>query len=422
MAATKISHSISIKRILFHFFIMAALMATTSHHKLMIAVLALLSIFPPLATDMYLPALGAVASELHASASATELSISMFFLGLGFGQILIGPMIDAYGRKLPLMLSTIIFTLSSILLLFIQDIAIFNALRFVQAVGACGGMVISRAIVTDVYAGQDAAKVMTILVMLMTIGPIASPTLGSLILTGFGWHAIFMLLVAIGAIALILSKLFISETLPAEKRVQRPFAGAWANAKILLRQPGFIVPVLTASFAQAGMFSFITGSSNVFQGIFGLNALHYGLAFAAIAISLFIYGSINKMLLGRLSPIQILSSTLPVYVLMALVTVGVSGTASLWLYMTALWFTIGFVSLLSSNGMALAMGAARERAGTGSALLGVCQFGLAFVVSSAVALGSGSLSALPMSLGIFIPAVISCLIWFFARKTLTEKS
>ena len=384
--------------------------------RAMIAVLALLSIFPPLATDMYLPALGSVAEDLNASASATELSISMFFLGLCVGQMIIGPLIDAYGRKLPLILATLLFTVSSALLVTIQDITLFNILRFVQAVGACGGMVISRAIVTDVYEGQDAAKVMTILVMLMTIGPIASPTLGSLIFTGLGWHAIFVILVVVGVCALVLSQLFIPETLAVEKRVQRPFMDAWHNAKILLRQPRFIVPILTASFAQAGMFAFITGSSNVFQTIFGLNALQYGLAFAAIALSLFIYGSLNKVLLSRFSPVQILTVGLPVYMLMALLTVFVSDTNSLWIYMTSLWFTIGFVSLLSSNGMALAMGAARKQAGTGSALLGVCQFGLAFIVSSAVAMGSGSLNALPLSIGIFIPATIACILWLLCRK------
>lgn len=419
MAATKIIHSISIKRTLFHFFIMATLMVTTSHHKLMIAVLALLSIFPPLATDMYLPALGAVASDLQASASATELSISMFFLGLGVGQVIFGPMIDAYGRKLPLLLAATLFIISSILILFVNDIVLFNLLRLIQAVGACAGMVISRAIVSDLYQGHEAAKVMTILVMLMTIGPIVSPTLGSILFTTLGWHSIFVLLVLIGITALILAKLFIPETLPPERRVQRPFRDALANAKILIRQRNFILPVVVAAFAQSGMFAFITASSNVFQHVFQLSALQYGVAFAVIAMALLTCGQVNKVLLNHFSPTQILSVALPVYASMALMTTVMSSTSTLWMFALPLWFSIGFVSLISSNGMALAMGAARERAGTGSALLGLCQFSLAFLVSSCVAFGSGSDTALPMSLGILLPSTIATIIWWVNKKSLS---
>ncbi len=392
-------------------------MPNKSHEIMMIVVLALLSIFPPLATDMYLPALGSVAQDLHTSSSAAELSLSVFFLGLCLGQLIMGPLIDAFGRKLPLIIGTVIFTLSSIALIFIDNIFVFNILRFIQALGACSGMVISRAIVTDVYQGKDAAKIMTLLVMLMTIGPIVSPTLGSFIFEGLGWRAIFVLLVIVGICALLLTQRYIPETLKQEQRVQRPFKDALTNSKILLKQKSFIVPVLIAIFVQAGMFAFITGSSGVFQGIFGLNTLQYGLTFAAIAISLLVFGQINKILLDCFSPEQILQKGLVAYVVMALITTFFNNTTSIWFYVIPLWFTIGFVSLLSANGMSLAMASARERAGIGSALLGVLQFGLAFIVSSCVAAG-GSQNALPMSLGILIPALLAWLIWLCNKKSL----
>lgn len=389
-------------------------MVSKSQSTVIIAVLALLSIFPPLATDMYLPALGAVASDLNTQAAAAEISLSIFFLGLAIGQLIMGPLIDGYGRKIPLLLGTLIFVLTSIALIFTQDIHAFNALRFLQALGACAGMVISRAIVTDLFEGQQAAKNMTVLVMLMTIGPIISPTLGSLIYTGLGWRSIFTVMVVIGVIALLLSQAFIPETLSTEKRTQKPFPDALKNASILIKQRRFMVLVLTASFVQAGMFAFITGSSGVFQGIYGLNALHYGLAFAAIALSLFIFGSLNKKLLDHYRPAKILSLGLPVYVVMACITAAVSGSENIWIFTIPLWFTIGFVSLLSSNAIALAMGAAAERAGAGSAVFGVFQFGIAFIVSSCVAVG-GSNSALPMSLGILLPALLALIVWSFKR-------
>ena len=389
-------------------------MKATSHGGLLIAILALLSIFPPLATDMYLAALGHLARDLNTSASAAEMSLSIFFLGLGVGQLIMGPLIDGYGRKIPLLFGTLLFIFSSIALIFVQDIVLFNGLRFLQAIGACAGMVISRAIVADLYEGQEAAKKMTVLVMLMTVGPIISPTIGSLLYEGFGWRSIFVVMVIVGLTALILSKLYISETLAREKRTKSPFKVVIENAKILLFQNNYIVPVIVGAFVQSAMFAFITGSSGVFQGIFKLDALHYGFAFAAIAVALFVFGSINKKLLDHYKPVQILTAALPIYVCVAIVLNLVAGTENLWIYCIPLWFNIGFVSLVSASAIALAMGAARERAGAGSALLGVLQFSIAFLVSTAVAIG-GTDTTLPMSLGILIPAILACGLWFWKK-------
>lgn len=376
-----------------------------------IAVLALASIFPPLATDMYLPALGAMANDLNTTAAAAEFSLSVFFLGLGVGQLILGPLIDAYGRKLPLLIGISIFILTSIALVFTDNIILFNILRFLQALGACGGMVISRAIISDIYTGQDAAKNLTILVMLMTVGPILSPTIGSLLFAGLGWRSIFVVLVMIGIIAFVLVKQAVPETLAPEKRVAQPFRSAAKNAKLLIGNPRFILPTLVANLAQAAMFAFITGSSGVFQGIYGLDALDYGFAFALIAISLLVYGQINKKLLNILQPTQILSRGLPIYALMGLLCLLMVGTPHLWAFMLPLWLSIGFVSLVSANAIALAMSAAKASAGTGSALIGVFQFSMAFTVSSLVAWG-GTHSALPMSLGIFIPALCAMALWW----------
>ena len=377
----------------------------------MTAVLALLSIFPPLATDMYLPALATLATDMQTTSAHAEFSLSIFFLGLCIGQLIVGPAIDAYGRKLPLLCGAAIFTLTSIAMYFVQDITVFNTLRFLQALGACCGMVISRAIVTDLYEGPQVAKTMTVLVMLMTIGPIVSPTLGSLLFEAFGWRSIFLLLVLIGITAFILAKRIIPETLAPEKRVQRPFYDAFKNAAILIRKPSFVACILTGCLVQAGMFAFITGSSGIFQGVYGLSAFDYGLTFAGIGVALFCFGRLNHQLLNHFTPQQILSYGLPFYTIMAILTVLASATHSLWILIIPLWLTIGMVSLLSANSMSLAMINSRERAGVGSALLGVFQFGMAFIVSSAVAVGGGH-NVYAMSFGIFIPACLACVVWF----------
>ncbi|MGJ8547179.1 MAG: multidrug effflux MFS transporter [Sulfitobacter sp.] len=378
-------------------------------------VLGLLSIFPPLATDMYLSAMGVMAEALQASHAAAELSLSLFFLGLCAGQFIMGPLIDAHGRKLPLLFGTALFVVTSILLTVTDDIVLFNGLRFLQALGACAGMVVGRAMVNDLYEGRQAAKMMTLLVMLLTIGPIVSPTLGSLLLEAFNWRAIFAVMVLVGIVAFVLSLLVLPETLPKERRLASPFRAGAASAKVLLGQRDFMVPVLIAGLVQGGMFAFITGSSGVFQGVFGLSAFAYGMLFAGIATSLLIFGQVNQWLLNRYDPQQILPVGLPVYVALGAAVTMLSGTQTLWVLAVPMWFAIGMVALISANAMSRAMAVTRERAGIGSALLGAVQFGIAFTVSSSVALG-GTGTPLPMALGLLVPGAGALCLLLWARR------
>ena len=378
--------------------------------------LGLLSLFPPLATDMYLAALGDLAVSMTASHTAAEFSLSVFFLGLCVGQLLIGPLTDACGRKGPLLAGTALFTATSIALPLMNDIGWFNTLRFVQAIGASAGMVVGRAVVRDLYEGQRAAQVMTVLVMLLTLGPILSPTLGSLLLGAFGWRSIFATMALISGVAFVLTVTVLPETLPAAQRKKRPFAQGVQTAKQLLSSGKFVTMALVAGLVQGGMFAFITGSSGVLQGVFGLSPIAFGIAFAAIAAALIIFGRVNGVLLRRFGPAQILRAGLPLFVVAALTLVLVSGTASLWVFIVPLWLSIGIVGLLSANAMSITMELADAGAGMGSALLGACQFAIAFTVSSCVALG-GTGTALPMTLGLFLPAGLATLLFFgFAHR------
>ncbi|MEP2438644.1 MULTISPECIES: multidrug effflux MFS transporter [Alphaproteobacteria] len=380
------------------------------------ATLGLLSLFPPLATDMYLAALGELAASMNATHTAAELSLSIFFLGLCFGQILIGPLTDTYGRKRPLLVGTVLFTVTSIALPLMNDIAWFNALRFLQAIGASAGMVVGRAMVKDLYQGQKAAKVMTVLVMLLTLGPIASPTMGSLLLEAFGWRSIFATMALISLVALTLSVVSLPETLPAQDRQPAPIHDGLKAAKRLLSQRGFVTMALVAGLIQSGMFAFITGSSGVFQGIFGLSSIGFGIMFAVIATALIIFGRINGILLNRFSPEQILKTVLPLFAASTILLTLLSQTDSLLVFVVPLWVSIGLVGLLSANAMSLAMELTKAAAGMGSALLGAIQFALAFAVSSFVAVGGAS-TALPMALGLAIPACAASLLYFVARRS-----
>ncbi len=377
---------------------------------LVICVLALLAVFPPLATDMYLAAIGDVAEAMNADDASAELSLSVFFLGLCLGQICVGPLVDAFGRKLPLLGGALLFTLTSAGLLMVDDIVVFNGLRFLQAIGACTGMAVGRAIVTDLYEGRKVAKVMTVLVTLMTLGPIVSPFLGSLLLTAFGWRSIFVTLVIVGLAALLLTMIIIPETLPPEDRKPGAMRQAIRHYATLATRRSFIVPTVVTALVQAPMFAFITASSGIFQGGFGLTSTAYGILFGVVASSLVVFGQINNLLLNRFGPKQLLNGGLPVFAIFAFLLVTVSGSDQLWLVVGVLWFTLGMVGLLTANGMSVAMAGSPEAAGLGSAGIGAIQFGIAFSTSSVVAL-VGTSTATPVAVAMLVSAVLAFGLW-----------
>jgi DHA1 family bicyclomycin/chloramphenicol resistance-like MFS transporter len=201
------------------------------------------------------------------------------------------------------------------------------------------------------------------------------------------------------------------ETLPASARKARPLIDGARAAGMLLSQRRFVVMALVSGFVQGGMFAFITGSSGVFQGIFGLSALEFGIMFAVIAAALIIFGKVNGVLLNRYNTTQILTAGLPVFVASTVVLASVSSTQSLWVFVLPLWISIGMVGLLSANAMSITMELSGKGAGMGSALLGAVQFAVAFTVSTCVALG-GTDTALPMALGLFIPASFATILFF----------
>lgn len=380
-------------------------------YALLVSVLALLSVFPPVATDMYLSAMDQIAESFGVGEGAVELSLSLFFFGLCIGQLILGPLIDAYGRKGPLLAGAVIFTVSSIGLLLTDNIVIFNCLRVFQAVGACAGMVVGRAMVTDLYEGRMVAKTMTILVMLMTLGPVIAPFAGSLFLLAWGWQSVFIAMVVLGFLAGGLGAGVLPETLPHAHRGEAPFKAAFKGYGQLLVNPAFILPALVASLIQAAMFAFITGSSGVFKGIFGLSNMQYGILFGVVAAALVIFSQVNNWLLNRFEPVDLISRLLPVFVIFAAALYLVSGTSNMFVLLVPLWLSIGFVGLLSANAMSVAMEAARGRAGIGSALMGACQFGMAFLCSSAVAVMEAD-DASPLALGILVPSALALLVWF----------
>lgn len=380
----------------------------------LIPLLGLLSIFPPIATDLYLSAIGRMQQDFQAPDGGIELTLSIFFLGLGAGQLLYGPAIDAFGRRRPLLIGAGVFCLASIGALLARDLELFTLMRFIQALGACSGMIIGRAVIADLFEGAEAARAQTLVMAVVSIGPICAPFLGSLLVSVAPWRSAFVAMLAMGALALILAFRFLPETLPPAGRTPLApgrIAARWSG---LLASRAFMAPALTGGFGMAAMFSFITGSASLFMERFGLSETGYGAAFGAVALGLVISSQLNARLLMRHAPGAILSVAAPAQAAAAVALLLALELDAGWLILPPLWLAVACVGFIGGNATAIAMQAARGAFGAGSALMGAVQFGLGFAVTAAVSAAPGGPGA-GLGLGMAGGASAAALVWFLDR-------
>lgn len=335
--------------------------------------------------DMYLPSLPALGRDLNADAAAVQLTLSTFFIGLALGQAIYGPLADRFGRKGPLYFGVVVYIAASIGCALASDIKALIALRLMQALGGCVGIVIARAVVRDLYGHQESARMFSVLMLVMGVAPILAPLLGGYVLIWFGWRAIFWSLALFGLSCLIAAATILPETRP--EHTQRPnLFSAIAGYGRLLGDRRFIGYTLAGGLAQAGLFAYISGSPFVFIDVFGVPAQHYGWLFGLNAFGLIVASQINRRLLARFSTDQLLKraniANASFGILLAVIAwSGVGGLPGLLLplfgYITALGFTF-------PNAAAGALAPFGDRAGSASALLGSVQFSLAAVAGGAV--------------------------------------
>src|SRR3954468_4425723 len=211
-------------------------------------VLGLISAVGPFAIDMYLPALPTIGRALDASPGAVQASLIVFFVALGLGQVIYGPVSDMVGRKPPLYFGLLLFAAGSIGCALAPSIEWLVALRFVQGLGACAGMVVPRAVIRDLHTGNDAARLMSLLMLVFSVSPILAPLTGSVLIDNFGWRAVFWAVTLAAAFSLALLATSVQETRPPEERVGSSFGSALQAYGVLLRDPYFLGLSLIGGF------------------------------------------------------------------------------------------------------------------------------------------------------------------------------
>lgn len=385
----------------------------------LIVVLAMLSAFAPFATDMYLPGFAQMATAYNTDHSRIEGTLSAFFLGLALGQAIYGPLIDRFGRRLPLLFGVALFALATLGCLLTRDIDVFTGLRVLQAMGGCAGMIVGRAVINDLYGPTESARALSLMLMLMTLAPIVAPLLGGWILIFAGWQAIFGFLLAFSAVCAALVWFRVPETLPVERRTRLHLPSIFQRYAALLRRPAFIMPALVGALANSSMFAYITGSPFIFMGRFGLTEQQYGLLFGSAALGIMIGAQANRIGLRRLPVKTMLGAALSLNLSAAAVLLAVAGTEHVAVFAPPLWFVIASLGFINGNAAAIAMSASGEHAGMGSALIGVLQFTCAFTVSSLVAASQNG-TAYPMAIAMVTVSMLANVLWIVSSR-LREK-
>ena len=374
----------------------------------LIVVLGLLVAIAPLTIDMYLPSLPSIALDLHTTATAVQLTLAGTLLGLAVGQLFIGPISDAVGRRTPIIVGLGVHILASLLCLLAPNIAVLGALRVLQGLGTAAAAVVASAVVRDRFSGPMAAKVFSQLMLVIGVAPILAPTLGSQVLRLTAWQGVFGTLAVLGGAILLLAIFALPETLPRELRRTGGIRGTVRDYRALLRDRTFVGLVLVAGLSMASLFAYVAGSSFVYQGQYGLDTQQFGLLFGAGATALIGASQLNVRLLNRFAPQPILIVGLIVGSVGAIVLVvfAATGFGGLPALVGALLLVLAAGGIALPNAPALALTRHGEAAGTASAVVGAAQFGIGAVAAPVVGiLGTDALAMAVVVAGAMILAL-----------------
>lgn len=392
----------------------------TRHHICLILLLGLMTAFDAMTIDLYLPGFSAIRSCFDTDVGTVQMSLSVFLVGLALGQAICGPFIDRFGRLLPLLTGLVLFVLTSVVIAMSPNIGIFIGGRFFQGLGAAVGLVIPRAIISDLFDGGSTAKIYSLLMQVMLIAPIIAPPVGSLMLHYFDWTAIFWLLAFLGLATLLGTIFTIKETLPKSARISAKQFHLLKGYADLLRNRSFLRLNLSGGFVMSSLFAYISASPFIFTEYFKLSPTHFSYLFAVNAIGMVLSGQLNFFLLRNWTDCQLLS----VGILMHVGATGILFVAifanvnNFYIIAGLIFISLASLGLVCGNMVSVIMKSTREHSGSASAFFGVTQY--VFGSLAGVALGllhDGSMR--PLTIVMLICAVAARLL--LGRTNMVEE-
>ncbi|MDT0264763.1 Bcr/CflA family multidrug efflux MFS transporter [Streptomyces sp. DSM 44915] len=368
---------------------------------LIVLILGSLSALPPLSIDMYLPALPEVADSLGTGAATVQLTLTACLLGLGLGQLVVGPMSDQLGRRWPLITGMACYVVASVACAFAPTVELLTACRLLQGLSGAAGVVIARAIVRDLYEGVAMARFFSTLMLVSGVAPILAPVFGGQLMRFTDWRGIFLVLAFLGLLLIGVVLRWLPETLPAERRDSGGVPAALRAMGGLFRDRVFLGHLLVGSLVFAALFAYVAASPFVVQEIYGASPQTYSMVFMANSIALVLMSQVNgKILIGRVPVHRIMSLGLLLVTLSAVallvMTSGIVGEPSLLVISVGLFCLMGSMPLVLPNANSEGLDRAPHAAGAASALLGASQFFIGAIASPLVGV-AGEHTAVPMA-------------------------
>jgi DHA1 family bicyclomycin/chloramphenicol resistance-like MFS transporter len=387
------------------------------------AVLSLLTAVGPLSVDMYLPSLPDIGRELTAAPAQVQLTISFYLVGFALGQIVYGPISDRHGRKPVLLAALALFSTAGLACALASSIEVLIVARFLQAFGGSGAVVLARAIVRDLYSGARAGREFSLMGAIMAVAPTIAPLIGSVLQAAFGWRAIFVSLVAVGAVAATVVGCLLPETLKSRAPEPLSLLSTMRVYRTFMKHSAFLahLGIVTCSFM--GLFAWISGASFVLQDLYGLSALEFGVAFA-LGSAGYMLGTVlaaaivTHIGLDRTIGLGGLALAGGGLAMVGAVMLGLTSPASLVL--PAALYLAG-LGLAMPQGFAGAMSPFQDRAGAASSLVGFVQQTSAAALGAIVGHTLGQ-TAWPLAVAIAAMGCLTLVIWMFSRGIRAQKN
>lgn len=378
----------------------------------LIVLLGSLVMVGPLAVDMYLPSLPDIAADLAAHPAEVQQTITTFLLGFAVGMLVYGPVSDRYGRRPVIACGLALFLAASLLCAAADGIGMLTLGRVLQAIGGGAASALARAVAKDMFSTEGAARVLSLMAMVMAVAPLLAPTVGGQILLIADWRAIFHVLAAFGAAGLLATLTLLPESLPASARVGIRLLGAFAAYGRIITDRRALADLVSGSFNSAAMFAYITGTPFVYIEYFGVSPQWYGALFGVNVIALVVASALNARYVGRFGLLRTTRLSIAIGAAggVALLAAGVTGIGGLWGVAAPLLLVVGVQAPVGANCTARLMGLFPASAGAASALFGATRFGLGAAASALVGMLH---DATPLAMCAVVAAC--CLIAFAAR-------
>jgi len=381
-----------------------------------VLVLGALTALGPFSVDLYLPAFPAVEHDFQTTATAVQLTLTATTIGFAIGQLLVGPWSDKVGRRMPLIIATVLHIGSSLGIVLAPDIVWVGVFRVLQGVGAAGGGVVAMAMVRDLFGGLPLVRMLSRLALVSGLAPILAPVIGSQLLRIVDWRGIFVFLTIYGVLVALAAIFFLVETQPAARREDSGHSTMLQRYKALFSDRVYVGTIVIAGMTFSGLFAYLTSTPLLFQQIYGMSAQEFGLAFAVNSVGVVLGVQSSSRLAKYLAPQWILLGAVSL-MLSSAVTIAVLdlNDVGLWGILIPLWFFITACGFAFPCQQVLALAGHGGEAATAASVMGAVNFGSAGVISPIVGL-FGVSTAIPMAGVMICTSVVSLLMmWLVVR-------